>query len=174
MIEGMVQDVRLAARTLRRARGFSLVAIVTIALGIAANVTVFSFVNALFLRRLPVKDAARLVWVYGKSHNRDDRYFSYPEYAYLRDHAVTVEQLVTQYSTAPLYVNAGGGIGEVQGAVVSANYFTTLGVMPHLGRFFTPEEDSVPGRDAVAVIGYGLWRNWFAEDPAILGKTIRI
>lgn len=174
MIARFFQDTRFALRTFRRTPGFTVIAVITIALGLAANVTVFSYANAMFLRDLPVKDAARLVRVYGTNRNRDDRYFSYSQYAYLRDHATTMDQMVTHYSTAPLYVNVNDQTGELQGAVVSANYFPTFGVTPYLGRFFTPQEDSVPDRDAVAVIGYGLWRSWFGADPAVLGKTMRI
>ncbi|HEV2689918.1 MAG TPA: ABC transporter permease, partial [Bryobacteraceae bacterium] len=94
--------------------------------------------------------------------------------AYLRDHVTTVEQLIAHYSTAPLYVSTNAQSGEVQGAVVSANYFPTLGVTPLTGRFFTPQEDSTPDRDAVAVIGAGLWHSWFGGDPGVLGKSIRI
>jgi predicted permease len=174
MIERILQDLRFAGRMFRRTPGFTVVAVLITALSIAANVSVFSFVNALFLRELPVKDASRLVRVYGTARNQDSRFFSYSEYAYLRDRTKTLEQLITHYSTAPLYVNVNAQAGEVQGAVVSANYFPVLGVTPQLGRFFSLEEDSVPDRDAVAVIGYGLWRSWFGGDPAVLGKTIRI
>jgi macrolide transport system ATP-binding/permease protein len=174
MIERIGQDLRFAGRTFRRTPGFTAVAVVIMALSIAANVSVFSFVNALFLRELSVKDANRLVRVYGTARNRDDRFFSYSEYAYIRDRTKTLEQLVTHYSTAPLYVNVNAQAGEVQGAVVSANYFPVLGVTPQLGRFFSPQEDSVPDRDAVAVIGDGLWRSWFGSDPTVLAKTIRI
>jgi predicted permease len=174
MIARLAQDIRFALRTFRRAPGFASVAVITIALGIAANVTVFSFIDALFLKELPVKDAGRLVRILGTRLNQDRREFSYSEYAYLRDHATTLDQLVAHYSTAPLYVTANRQAGEVQGAVVSANYFSTLGVTPYLGRFFSPGEDSVPDRDAVAVIGYGLWHSWFDRDPAVAGKTMRI
>jgi predicted permease len=174
MIERIAQDLRFAGRMFRRTPGFTVVAVLIMALSIAANVSVFSFVNALFLRELPVKDASRLVRVYGTARNQDARFFSYSEYAYLRDRTKTVEQLVVHYSTAPLYVTVDTQAGEVQGAVVSANYFPALGVTPQLGRFFSPQEDSVPDRDAVAVIGDGLWRNWFGGDSNVLGKTIRI
>jgi putative ABC transport system permease protein len=174
MFSRLNQDLRFALRMFRRTPGFTFVAVITITLGIAANVTVFSFIDALFLKELPVKDASRLVRIFGTDRNKHHREFSYSEYANLRDHATTIDQLVTHYSTAPLYVTANGQAGEVQGAVVSANYFPTLGVAPSLGRFFTTQEDAVPDRDAVAVIGYGLWRNWFGADQAVVGKTMRI
>jgi len=174
MLDRLARDIRFALRTFRRAPIFTAVAIATIGLGIAANVTVFSFIDALFLKPLPVQDAGRLVRIFGTRQTQTHRLFSYSEYAYLRDHVTSLDRLVTHYSTAPLYVTVNGRAGEVQGAVVSANYFPTLGVTPYLGRFFTEREDSVPDRDAVAVIGYGLWHSWFGADPAVIGKSIRI
>jgi predicted permease len=174
MLTTLNQDLRFALRMFRRAPAFTSIAVITIALGIAANVTVFSFIDALFLKELPVKDPSRLVRIFGTDRSKEHREFSYSEYANLRDHATTVDQLITHYSTAPFYVNANNRAGEVQGAVVSANYFPTLGVTPNLGRFFTAQEDLVPDRDAVAVIGYGLWRDWFGADAAVVGKTMRI
>src|SRR5256884_2400887 len=86
----------------------------------------------------------------------------------------SVDDLTTHYSTAPLYVSASGEIGEVQGAVVSSGYFPMLGLRPYLGRFFTLDEDSVPDRDAVAVIGYGFWRRIYSGDSHVIGKTFLI
>ena len=174
MLATLSQDLRFALRIFRRAPGFTSIAVITIALGIATNVTVFSFIDALFLKELPVKDPSRLVRIFGTDRNKEHREFSYSEYANLRDHTSTMDQLITHYSTAPLYVTANNQAAEVQGAVVSANYFPTLGVIPRLGRFFTPQEDSVPDRDAVAVIGNSLWRDWFGADPAVVAKTMHI
>lgn len=172
-IEMLWQDLHFGARTLRKNPGFSAVAIVTLALGITANVTVFSFVEALFLRNVPAKDPTGLVRILATGRGDDGR-FNYPEYIYLRDHAKSLGPLAAHYSSAPLYINANGESGEVQGAVVSSNYFPMLGLSPHLGRFFSREEDSVPGRDAVVVIGYGLWERFFGADPAFAGKTLLI
>ncbi len=133
----VLSDLRYAIRTFRTAPGLTVVAIVTLALGIAANVTVFSFIDSIFLRPLPVKNANRLVRVLGIDRQSDDRYFSWPAYAYIRDHSRTLDTVVAHYSTAPLYVQANGQSGEVSGAVASWNYFATLGVTPRLGRFFT-------------------------------------
>jgi predicted permease len=172
-LETLWQDLRFAARTLWKNSGFSAVAIVTLALGITANVTVFSFVDALFLRSIPAKDPTRLVRILALQRHGEGL-VSYPEYAYLRDHARSVDLLAAHYSTAPLYVSANGQSGEIQGAVVSANYFSMLGLSPRLGRFFYSDEDTVPGRDPVAVIGYGLWERIFGRDPSALGRTLLI
>ena len=170
----MLNDLRYAIRMLLKNSGFTAVAVVTLGLGIGANTTIFSFVNALFYRPLPVRQPYRLVNVYSNQNGRGYEGFAYPEYAYFRDHSISFEALAAHYSTAPLNVVADGGSKEVDGAVVSGNYFSMLGVRPLLGRFFLPEEDVVPGRNPVAVIGFRLWQGRFGGDPLILSKKIRI
>jgi len=171
--EILAQDIRFGLRMLRKSPGFTAIALTTIALGVAANVSVFDFADALFLRNVAAKDASRLVRIDAPRKDGGD-FFSYPEYAYLKDHTKTLESVAAHYSTAPLYVTANGETGEIQGAVVSANYFTMLGVQPFLGRFFTADEDSVPDRDAVAILGYGLWQRISGGDPKIVGKLLKI
>ena len=172
-VESLVQDLRFAARILRKNPGLTFVAVLTTALGIAANVTVFSVVDALFLRSVPAKNPERLVRILAPE-NDGGGYFSVPEFRYLREHSKTVDELTAHYSTAPLYVSANGETGEVQGAVVSSSYFPMLGLRPYLGRFFTPDEDSVADRDAVSVLGYGFWRRIYNGDSDVLGKTFLI
>jgi predicted permease len=171
-IERLYRDLRYAIRMLRKNPGFTAVAVTTVALGIAANVAVFSFIDALFLRTLNVKESDRLVRIYSTTPNNGYHSFSYPEYAYIRDHATTFATTAAHYSSAPLYVTANGDSGEIQGAVVSARYFPMLGLTPTAGRFFSAEEDSVQGRDAVAVIGHDLWRARFAADPDVFSKSL--
>ena len=165
-LETLFEDVRFGVRMFRKYSGFTLISVMTMALGVAANVSVFSLVDEFLLRSVPAKDPARLVRIEGT--------YSYPEYAYLRDHAQTVQEVTAHYSTAPLYVTISGDSGELQGAVVSGGYFSMLGLRPYLGRFFTAEEDSVPDRDAVAVLSYEMWRGTYGGDPSILGKTLVI
>src|SRR2546430_13919951 len=170
-IEHLVHDLRYGLRMLCKNPGFTSIAILTTALGIAANVTVFSVVDALFLRNVPAKNPERLVRIQAPE-NDGGGYFSVPEFSYLREHSKTVEDLTTHYSTAPLYISANGETGEVQGAVVSSSYFPLLGLRPYLGRFFTPGEDSVADRDAVSVLGYGFWQRIYNGDSNVLGKTL--
>jgi MacB-like periplasmic core domain len=92
----------------------------------------------------------------------------------MRRRTTALTDLVAHYSTAPLQVTVGGQTSEVQGAVVSGNYFQMLGIQPILGRFFLPEEDQARGRDAVAVISMGLWQRLFGGNPSILGRAITI
>ena len=172
-IEHLVQDLRYGLRMLRKNPSFTCIAILTTALGIAANVTVFSVVDALFLRNVPAKNPEGLVRILAPE-NDGEGYFSVPEFTYLREHLKTVEDLTTHYSTAPLYISANGETGEVQGAVVSSNYFPMLGLRPYFGRFFTTDEDTVADRDAVAVIGYGFWQRIYNGDSDVIGKTFLI
>jgi len=172
-LDRLMQDIRYGLRILRHSPGFTAIALLTIALGVAANVSVFSFADALFLRTVPAKDPAGLVRITAPEP-QGGSYFSYPEYAYLRDHTTTLEAIVAHYSTAPLYVTANGETGEVQGAVVSSGYFSILGLRPYLGRFFAPDDDSVPDRDAVAILGFGFWQRIYGGDPNIAGKFVSI
>jgi len=91
-----------------------------------------------------------------------------------RDRTTTLSGLAAHYPTAPLFVSANGRASEINGAVVSANFFSLLGITPALGRFFHDEEDRVPDRDRVAVLGHNLWRTWFAASPAAIGSSVRI
>jgi len=172
-LEDLIEDLRFGVRMLRKSPSLTVVAVLTTAFGIAANVSVFSFVDGLFLRSVPAKNPERLVRIVAPE-NGGEGLFSIPEYTYLRDHTKTVEELTAHYSSAPLYISANGETGEVQAAVVSSSYFAMLGLQPYLGRFFTREEDAVPDRDAVAVLGYGLWQRIYGADPGILGRSLLI
>jgi predicted permease len=172
-LEQIAGDGRYGARMLRRSPGFTAVAILTLALGIGANTAIFSLINALGLRPLPVQKPEELVLI----NPADDRYgdmgFSYPLYEAVRDENRTLDGV---------FVNAGGlmnvnvdGQAELApngGGYVSGSYFSTLGVGAFAGRTFTPAEDKVPGQNPVAVISYGYWRRRFALSPSAIGKTI--
>jgi predicted permease len=176
-LEHLLQDVRVAVRRMWKTPGFTAAAIATLALGLGLTSAVMSLAYALFLRPLPVDEAARLVLV---DTIRPDRPvtsgfgFSYPDYLYYRDHARAFSELAAHYSTSPMSVVTPGGPVSVSGAVVTANYFTLLRLTPRAGRFFSVEEDRVPGRDPVAILSYDFWRTRFAEDPHLLGTTVRI
>jgi predicted permease len=176
-LEHLLQDVRIAVRRMRRTPGFTVAAVATLALGLGVTSAVMSLAYALFLRPLPVDGASRVVYV---DQTRVDRPatsgfgFSYPDYVYFRDHARAFESLAAHYSTSPMSVVTPTGPVSVMGAVVTANYFSLLRLEPAAGRFFSAEEDRVPGRDPVAILGHDLWRTRFAEDPGVLGATVRI
>ena len=174
-IETAIQDLRYATRGMRRSPAFTAAAILTLGLGTGAISTVFTLANTMFLRRLPVAHADEIVWVRAtRRHGRFRGWVSYPDYAHFRDRTRTLAGLAAHYSTAPLFVTARGHAVEVNGAVVSANFFPLLGVRPALGRFFGADEDSVPDRNPVAVLSYELWRSWFASSPDAAGATLKI
>jgi putative ABC transport system permease protein len=174
-LDSSLQDIRYGFRGLCKRKGFAAVAILTIAVGIAANVSVFGFFSALFLRAVPARDPSRMVRIFAPTPNGDgDGFFSYPEYAFLLQHAQAFESVTAHYSTAPLYAIVDGQAFEVQGAVVSGNYFSLLGLQPSLGRFFNAEDDKVADRDAVAVVSYALWQSVFHGDRRVIGTPLTI
>jgi putative ABC transport system permease protein len=179
-LDDLARDLRYGVRAFRRNPGFSMVATLTLSLGIAATVTVYSFVDAIYWRPLPVSSSDALVRVYVAPASGEagraglERSLGYAGYATIRDRVPAFDHVVAHYSTAPLYVSAGNTSFEVQGAVVSASYFPALGLRPSLGRFFTAAEDAVPDRDFVAVIGYGLWQSRFGGDTGVIGQTISV
>src|SRR5262245_19812763 len=168
------QDLRYGARMLMKKPGFTLIAVISLALGVGANTAIFSVVNAALLRPLPVEKPEALVGLYRKvpqdpNYNR----FSYPNYVDVRDRNQSFESLAAYYFT-PFNLSGGGQTERVYGKVVSGNYFSTLGVKMNQGRAFLPEEDRAPNANPVAVIGYGLWQRRFGGDPALVGKTITL
>ena len=174
VVDTIVQDVRYGLRTMRRRAMFSFTAIATLALATAAIATSASLADTLLWRQLPVHDPQQLVVVAANRGRPGDRPVSYPDYVTFRDGATTVSALAAHYPTAPLFIALNNNAKEVNGAVVSASYFPVLGVEPVLGRFFHADEDRVPDRDRVAVIGYAFWQSWLSGSPTALGSTLRI
>jgi predicted permease len=175
-LEHLLQDVRIAFRRIWKTPGFTTAAIATLALGLGVTSAVMSLAYALFLRPLPVDDAAQVVFVEQTRVDRPGGWgYAYPDYFYLREHARSFSELAAHNSTMPPMIVAtpGGPVG-VSGAVVTANYFTLLRLTPRAGRFFSADEDRVAGRDAVAILSYDFWRTRFAEDPHVVGTTVRI
>jgi predicted permease len=171
-IETLMQDLRYGARMLMKNPGFTLIAVMTLALGISANLTIFSFVDAFFLRPIPAREPKQLVNVEARRNGRWNGYYAYPAYIHYRDHSKSFEALAAHYSTAPLNLVIEGDSRVANGAVVSANYFPMLGIQPRLGRFFLPEEDAAPDRNPVVVISYRLWQDRFGGATAVLGKEL--
>jgi macrolide transport system ATP-binding/permease protein len=169
------QDLRYALRQLGKSPGFSLVAILMLALGIGTNSAIFGFVDAWLLKPLPVADSERLVRIYARGPaGHYGAGFSYPEFELLRDHNSSFADLSVEAPIAQLHLVSGGDSEEVRGEFVSGNYFSLLGIRPSLGREFLADEDAAPGRDAVAVISDGLWLGEFNRDPGVLGREIHI
>jgi len=169
------QDLGYGARMMRRGPMVSLTAVATVALSTAAIATVATLADTLLWRQLRVRDAENVVSITARrDHRQFDGAISYPDYVVFRDRATTVSALAAHYSTAPLFVSVGGNAAEVNGAVVSANYFPLFDMQPVLGRFFQPDEDRVPDRDRVAIVGYDFWRSSLGGSPGAIGSVLTI
>jgi predicted permease len=166
------RDVRLAARVLARAPGFTAVAVLSLALGIGSSTAVFSVVDAALLNPLPYEDPARLMAIHGTSSASSANSVSYPNYLDWRDRVQTFEALAAW--RLEMFTLSGPERAErVIGGRVSANYFAVLGVPPLLGRTFTPAEDERGGAPVV-LLGERQWRRRFASDPGVVGRTVTL
>jgi putative ABC transport system permease protein len=179
-MRSLPHDLRFALRMLVKTPGVTAIALLSLALGIGANTTIFTVINAVFLSPLPVRDPEQIVGIYSTSA-RDatagGRFngflpFSYPNYKDLRDRNRVFSGLLA-YTFSQLNLSGRGDPEQVNAILASGNYFDVLGVQPALGRGFLPEEDSGQG-SRVAVIGYGLWQRRFGADRSVLGQTITL
>ncbi len=172
LMETLLQDIRFGFRQLMKQRGFAALAIISMALGIGANTSIFSLVDTALLRPLAVKEPSQLVELYGTLHNGAEWSLqSYPNYKDYRDRNTVFSGLfVYRVVVSSLTVN--NSSQRVWGYLVSGNYFDVLGVKPMLGRSFLPEEDQTPNSHPVAVISYNCWQRRFGGDPQIVGKTL--
>lgn len=171
------QDIRYAMRGLGRNPGFTLVTLLTLALGIGANSAIFSVVNTVLLKPLPYRDPSGLVKVWtrftGIGLPNDQNWFSAPEFRDLSEQNRSFSA-VSVLSPGTFNLGLGGGNPQsVTGAAVSPALFTILGIKPRLGRTFLPEE-AQQGRDRVVILGYGLWQRTFGADPQIVSKEVII
>jgi len=172
---GLLRDVLYAFRQLRRSQGFAITAVLMLALGICANGTVFSWVNATLLHPVPgARDTSELVTVMrGAWNTAPSPPLSYPDYRDLRERNRSFSGLLAYHDD--WVTLTGGDIPErIYAANTSANYFEVLGIKPRLGRFFLPEEEARAGGDPYIVLGYDLWNTRFGADPAIEGKSVEI
>ena len=168
----MIADLKFAFRQLGRSPGFTLVAVLTLALGIGANTAVFSALNALFIRPLPIQQPEAVVCGYAMREGRDPYLTSALEYNAYREQSrsFTVSGIATPRS----FDFAGGGEPErLPGAAVTIDYLTTLGVKLFAGRTFLEEEDR-PGGPTVALISYELWQRRFGGDPKLVGQSLTL
>lgn len=166
-----LQDVRFGLRQLRKSPAFTIAAIVTLALGIGANATVFTWFKAIIFNPLPGVDAGNLVSVRWRSAQGNSTSFSWPDFVDIRSRNHTLQGLTVGRMTA-MNLGAGDRAERVWGALVSANYFETMAVKPALGRTFRAEEDRNPGGHPVAVISHHLWQTRFGGDAAIVGRQV--
>jgi len=174
----MLADVQYAFRILRKTPGFTAIAVLSLALGIGANSAMFSVADAIVFRPLPVPGASRIVTV---SDSAPDTpvgtlgNLSYPDFADLREKSKSFQGLAAVTYTFVGMAEQTNALAQLRLAqTVSGNFFRVMEIEPVLGRAFSPEEDRVPGRDAVAVLAYETWQQHFSADPQIAGRRIRL
>jgi predicted permease len=177
------QDLGYAARMFVRSPGFTLVAVLTLTLGILATTTTVSAVNAVLFRPLAIEEPAEVLEIFNTSDRYTDKHLpkhSYQAYKSLREARTMFEGLLATWTVtrpvnvAPSATSAMSYAGRLQGEVVSGNYFTLLGVRASQGRLFTDDDDRSPNAHPVAVIGEAFWKNQLAADPNIVGRLIKL
>jgi predicted permease len=173
-MRALAHDLRLAVRMLRQSPGLAAACIVTLALGLGANTTIYSYADAVLFRPLAVPDADRIVHLFERRQEPGSFPLSFGEYPNYRDHASSFEAIAAHYSASPLHVLIDGTPEGVTGAVTTASYFEVLQLRPAIGRFFNAGEDSARDRDAVAVISHALWQGRFDGTAAVLGQPLTI
>jgi putative ABC transport system permease protein len=166
------QDVRYGARAMRANPGFTLVAVVALALGVGANTAIFSVVNAVLLRPLQYPNAERVVAI--QELNPEGRRVQVTPANFLdwREQATAFEQMAAAF-TRPANLAVGDEAERVDFAMTSASFFDVFGVRPRAGRFFLPEEEKA-GHAPVAVLSHALWQRRFGADPSIVGKSVTL
>jgi len=170
-----MRDLRYALRRLLKSPLFSGVVILSVALGIGANTAIFTLLDQVILRLLPVRDPSALALLTTKGNgygsNRGQNAISHPMYEDFRDHNTVFTGLMCKFGV-PVSLSADGRTERLQGELVSGNYFDVLGVGAAAGRLITPEDDKVPNGHPVAVLSYDFWKTRFAKDRGVVGKTI--
>ena len=172
--EALPHDVRYAVRLLIKSPGFAVVAILSLALGIGANSTIFSFVSALLFQPLPVDKPHKLAMIYTSDFSGPAfGSSSYPDYLDFRDKTTVFSGMVAR-SLSSATATYGDQSEQLYGEMVTGNYFTVLGVSPSPGRGFLGQEDLTPGTHPVALISHGLWQRRFGSDPNEIGRTLAL
>jgi predicted permease len=167
-------DLRYAARTLRNSPGFTIIAIITLGLGMAVNTTVFSVINGLILRPLPVPHPEQIaVLAMQQTGTPGFQRFSYPDYQDIRQQTDGFSDIVGYRPTLAGITVDGKGDHCVLSRVTS-NYFSALGIQPAAGRLILPTEGQTPGADPILVLGYSYWQKRFGGDPGIIGKQVTL
>src|SRR5438270_3884288 len=176
-MDKLLQDITYSSRTLLKSPGFTIVAVLSLALGIGANSAIFSLADALLLRPLPVYKPDTVVAVSTDPGGESGAMggVSYPDYRDFRDKAQSFDGLVAFNLSRVSIAKSANDSAHLRAALmVSGNFFQVLGVKPALGRGFVAEEDAVSGRNPVAVLAHEFWRAEFSSDPSIIGRTMRI
>src|SRR5215510_9955750 len=178
----MLRDIRYAIRALRQNLGFALTAIVSIALAIGVNSAIFSFVDGLLLRPLAVEDPSRVVTIRSVTPTMSASSFadpsgemSYPDFVDFRDKSHSFAGVIAYDLKGVGFARDKQSQAEMkQGYTVSGNFFEILGVQTEIGRAFRPEEDEIPGRNAVIVLAHDFWRQEFGLDTSVIGRNVQL
>ncbi len=171
LVETLVRDASYALRVLHKSPGFTAVAVLSLALGIGANTAIFTLIDAVLLKNLPVKNPRQLVQLSRSNLEADNMpAFPYPFYRQLRDHNEVFSDVIC-WSGVNTSLRLENRTERIDGALVSGNYFDALGVQPQLGRLLSPEDDRSGAAPAV-VLSNGFWQRQFGGDPAVVGRTI--
>lgn len=170
-IERFLQDLRYAARILRKSPGFTVAAVLMLALGIGVNVAVFGFFNLMFLRALPVRDPDTLLRFERRAVDSFSYALPYPEMAFFRDHSKTLSAFL---ALDPAKLAIDGDEKPLNAHFVTANFFSELGASAKLGRTLDPALDGASDAELVVVLSRGFWQRHFGADPSITGRTIRL
>ena len=165
----LIDDLRFAVRIQRKRLGFTAVAVITLALGIGANTAIFSIASAVILRPLPYPDADRLVLMLEENRGRWGP-VSYPNYLDWRRENRVFDQ-VAAFRPADVVYSGFGPAERTPGRKVSANFFSTLGIRPTLGRDFLPDDDE-PGAKHIAIVSYSFWQSRLMADHQAIGKPL--
>ena len=170
----ILSDIRLAIRRARKRPGFTLVALLSLTLGIGANTAVFSLVNAILLRRAPIPHPEQIAEIYQKQSDFPYAPFSYPDYVdFKRETATTFSQVSISMFTVAAY-DVGDHVETLTGELVNGDYFSLLGLRPAAGRLLGPQDDVSPGAHPVVVLSHDYWQRAFAKDPTVVGRTMRL
>lgn len=171
-IDRFGQDLRYGVRLMARSPGFTLMAVIVLAIGIGANVAAFSVFDMVALKPLPVPDADRFVRLERKSPSDYTSEMAYPSFLFYRDHARTLSAAIAVLGVPPMQIDE--DLNGTSVSFVTPNYFTELGTRAAFGRMLDPKIDGNTEAAAVAVISYGLWQRRFAGDPSVVGRTIHL
>jgi predicted permease len=170
-LDRCAQDLRYAARMLRRSPGFTLAAVLMLAIGIGVNVAAFSFLNVAFLKPLPVRDPHTLLRFERRAPDRYASDLPYPEVAFFRDYTRTLSAVLALH---PDRLTIDAEAATVSAHFVTENFFSELGTPARLGRMFAPGRDAAPDAEPVAVLSHGFWQRHFGSDPLVVGKSISL
>ena len=170
----LLSDVRYGLRSFMRSPGFTAVAVLSLAIGIGANTTIYSLINAVFLQPLPVEAPGRIMSVFTYDEKNPGAHpISFPNYEDFRDRNEVFSKLVATAGTG-LNLSGQGQPEQIFGMLVTGSYFDMLCVLPALVRTFLPEEDARPGAGPLVVLSHGCWQRRFGGDPRIIGREITL